>query len=174
MRKRGPHFDRVTRELWLDGRRTRLEPKAAAVLNALIESKAPLSRTFLLDHCWTPESGSDEALTQAVAQIRRALRDDSGAPRYVATIPRHGYRWIYVEREPVDGPRPALRRWILVPAAAGVALLAVALGGGLALMLGRVETETVTIVRRAGGGEVTTTRRASNARETTPASNLSR
>jgi hypothetical protein len=51
-----------------------------------------LTRSELLDACWPIGSGSDEALTQAVAQIRRALGDNSRSPIYLQTVPKGGYR----------------------------------------------------------------------------------
>ena len=71
----------------------KLEPKAADVLALLCaESGTVVSRERLLDCCWDGDSGSDESLTQAVAQIRRAL-EAVGAPReMLTTYPKRGYR----------------------------------------------------------------------------------
>lgn len=158
-------FDPMTREVWRQGRTTRLEPKAAKVLRALLESDGAVSRASLLDHCWTAGTGSDEALTQAIAQIRKALADDPTMPCYVATIPRYGYRWIYspVPRAAAPPARSlSARRW--TPAVAAVLLVTGALGGLFLASLARIDTETVTVIRKADSKEITTRRRASQPR----------
>ena len=37
---------------------------------------------------------TDEALSQAIKSLRRALGDDAARPRYIETVPRHGYRFV--------------------------------------------------------------------------------
>lgn len=85
-------FDTGTGQL-TDGARTRrLEPRAAAVLARLNEARgAVMSRQELLDRCWGIGQGSDEALTQAVAQIRRAF-EELGSPGPIETLTKRGYR----------------------------------------------------------------------------------
>ena len=98
-------IDLEAREVVRGGVIVRLEPKAAAVLRALIAGDgAPVSRERLLDLCWESDQGSDEALTQAIAQIRRALGDDPAAPRFVVTIPKLGYRWMGDRDQPAPQP----------------------------------------------------------------------
>lgn len=94
-------------EILLQDCRSRLEPKALEVLRLLArEPGAVVTRDSLLDGCWPDCTGSDEALTQAVAQIRRAFRDDSRSPSYVQTIPKRGYRLV-ASVEGASSPGPA-------------------------------------------------------------------
>lgn len=80
--------------LVVGGARRPVEPRVMALLRALADEPGEvLSRDDLLDLCWGAE-GSDEALTQAVTQLRKALGDDPRAPRFVETIPKGGYRWL--------------------------------------------------------------------------------
>jgi DNA-binding winged helix-turn-helix (wHTH) protein len=101
--KLGPSIvDFELREVRREGSVTRLEPRAADVLSLLAGAGGRvLSRSELLDACWPNGSGSDEALTQVVAQIRRALGDDSRSPTYLQTVPKGGYR-IVAEVSAVD------------------------------------------------------------------------
>jgi DNA-binding winged helix-turn-helix (wHTH) protein len=89
----GITFDPGTGRLTISSRSTKLEPRAADVLALLCSEQGQLvSRQHLLDTCWTAESGTDEGLTQAIAQIRRAL-ETLGAPReIITTYPKRGYR----------------------------------------------------------------------------------
>jgi len=54
---------------------------------------------------------SDSALSQAIRTIRRALGDDSREPRFIRTVSRHGYRFVYEpvaeEDDAADSPAPA-------------------------------------------------------------------
>ena len=90
-----------------------LEPKAMELL--LFFSQHPgqvLSRDELLSGVWQGLVVGDDALTQAVIKLRRALGDDTREPRYIQTVPKRGYRLI----APVDAaaatgnPAPAARK----------------------------------------------------------------
>jgi TolB-like protein/DNA-binding winged helix-turn-helix (wHTH) protein len=48
----------------------------------------------LLDEVWTGVVVSPDSVYQAVAGLRRALGDDTREPRYIATVPRQGYRLV--------------------------------------------------------------------------------
>ncbi|EGV49861.1 MULTISPECIES: winged helix-turn-helix domain-containing protein [sulfur-oxidizing symbionts] len=48
---------------------------------------------------------SDDALTQVIIKLRKALGDDAKHPRYIQTISKHGYRLItQVENLPLKAP----------------------------------------------------------------------
>jgi DNA-binding winged helix-turn-helix (wHTH) protein/tetratricopeptide (TPR) repeat protein len=91
--------DATSNELSRDGRRRRVEPKVMRVLG-LLSARAPevVARDELLDDVWHGTVVGDEALTQSIIKLRRALGDDARAPTYVETIPKGGYRLI----APVD------------------------------------------------------------------------
>ena len=48
----------------------------------------------LLDKVWTDVAVSPDSVYQAVASLRRLLRDDPKRPAYIATVPRLGYRMV--------------------------------------------------------------------------------
>ncbi|MET0003193.1 MAG: winged helix-turn-helix domain-containing protein [Candidatus Thiodiazotropha sp.] len=69
-----------------------LEPKAALVLKLLVErAGVPVTRQELLDSVWKDVVVSDDALTQVIIKLRKALGDSSRDPRYIQTIPKRGY-----------------------------------------------------------------------------------
>ncbi len=47
-----------------------------------------------LDEVWRGVPVTDEALTQCIKTLRRKLGDDANRPRFIETIPKHGYRFI--------------------------------------------------------------------------------
>jgi hypothetical protein len=67
----------------------------------------------------------DHSLNIAVAKLREALGDSAEAPRFVETLPRRGYRFIYPV-EKAGTPLPPPRRWLRPLWIAALALLAIA------------------------------------------------
>ena len=62
----------------------------------------------LLGAIWPDVAVTENALTQAVSDLRQALGDDPSAPQYIQTVARRGYRFIaQVEAndQPADRPR---------------------------------------------------------------------
>ena len=72
-----------------------LPPKTFELFLELVR-RAPgvLRRQELIDGVWPDEIVNDEALTQRVMLLRRTLGDDPRAPRYIASVPRWGYRLV--------------------------------------------------------------------------------
>ncbi len=68
-----------------------------------------MHRREIFDRVWTDVIVLDSALSQAVRTIRRTLGDDSREPRFISTVSRHGYRFVFpdVVEEEDDGARPA-------------------------------------------------------------------
>src|SRR5437763_15274997 len=72
-----------------------VEPKAFRVLLFLLRNPRRLvSKDELLAAVWNDCSVSENSLTQCVARLRRVLGDDSREPRYIATVPTVGYRFL--------------------------------------------------------------------------------
>lgn len=91
-------------ELRGNGKILRLEPRVADLLHYLAgRAGQPVSRGELLEALWPGMVVSDEALTNAVNKLRRALGDDRLNPRVIETIPKAGYRLI----APVQSCPPA-------------------------------------------------------------------
>src|SRR3954462_4968166 len=59
-----------------------------------------VSKDRFLDEVWRGVPVTDEALTQCIKTLRRQLGDDAARPRFIETVPKHGYRFI----APVAGP----------------------------------------------------------------------
>lgn len=106
------------REVRIDGRALRLDPKSVDVLAMLVAERGrPVSREHLLDRCWADGAGSDEALTQIISQLRAAVGDSSRVQSSIRTLPKLGYLLV------TDDDRPAepvvLRETVVVPASVG-------------------------------------------------------
>ena len=90
-----------------------LTPKAFAVLHRLVEDGGQLvSKEELLRAGWAKTHVSDGVLKAIILEIRRALGDDTAAPRFIETVPRRGYRFI-APRTRAAGYRRRRRRTAL-------------------------------------------------------------
>ncbi len=88
------------------GRGVKLEPKAMSVLVYLADRPGQVvSREALLSAVWPGVVVSDDALTQVVIKLRKALGDAPEKPAYIQTISKGGYRLIApVTRMPESPP----------------------------------------------------------------------
>ena len=100
------------------GEEIELQDLPLRLLVALIErAPALVTREELREVLWPPgiHLDVDASLNTAVARVREALGDEASSPRFVATVPRRGYKFVAaVERGP-DERRPV--RWSLAAAA---------------------------------------------------------
>jgi non-specific serine/threonine protein kinase len=72
-----------------------LEPRTQDVMRYLLRRAGDLvSHDEILGAVWNGTPVSPHALTQAVSQLRRAMKDDRASPRFLETVHRRGYRWI--------------------------------------------------------------------------------
>lgn len=93
-----PELSRIER----DGREVRVKPKSMAVLCSLVAKPGEVqSRRELLDAVWGDVHVSEEVLTQAVAELRRAFGDRARDARVIETVPRRGYRLVAAVGGPV-------------------------------------------------------------------------
>ncbi|HEY8521313.1 MAG TPA: winged helix-turn-helix domain-containing protein [Gammaproteobacteria bacterium] len=69
-----------------------VQPKVMDVLVFLAAHAGELvERDTLLDQVWRRVT-SEEVLTRCISELRRALGDERGSPRYIQTVPKRGYR----------------------------------------------------------------------------------
>jgi DNA-binding winged helix-turn-helix (wHTH) protein len=94
------------RVLIRNGREQPLIPRYFDLLVFLVERRGEaVHRRDIFDRIWSDVVVSDSALSQAIRTIRRVLGDDSREPRFVRTVSRHGYRFVFpdVVEENDDG-----------------------------------------------------------------------
>ena len=78
-----------------DGETRHLEPKVMDILLVLAEHANELvTRNALFEAVWQGQPVSDERLTHVIAELRSALDDDRGHPKFIETVPKRGYRLI--------------------------------------------------------------------------------
>src|SRR5438128_11344408 len=79
--------------LWRGTQPIALTPKAFDVLHYLVTHPDRLvTKDTLLDAVWPEMAISDAVVRIAIGELRRALGDTVQAPRFIATVPRRGYR----------------------------------------------------------------------------------
>jgi TolB-like protein/DNA-binding winged helix-turn-helix (wHTH) protein/Flp pilus assembly protein TadD len=133
----------ASREVFVRGHKAKLPWRTFDVLRLLIQARSEVvSKQEILRHVWGGEFINDSNLTQAVAQIRKALDPPPEGRSYVETIPRIGYRLSltpvilesavtgdaqsleFTEPPTIGQPRTGLfRRWRIAPIALVLSLL---------------------------------------------------
>ena len=105
----GPfRLDPSALELRRDGRPVRIRPQPCRLLVALASRPGELvTRERLRAAAWQDGVyvAFDDGLNSCLKQIRAALGESAGAPRFIETLPRRGYRFAgAVTVEPLHQP----------------------------------------------------------------------
>ena len=135
------HLDPANRRLSRDDAPVEMSSRYLDALLLLVRERGNLvSKDRFMAEVWRGVPVTDEALTQCIRTLRRQLGDDATRPRFIETVPKHGYRFM-AEVEPVTaapepGPEPAGRD----ASVRGALLLGLAgtLGAGVAGVVGGV------------------------------------
>ena len=89
-------LDRTAYELRRNGRAVRLQRIPLDLLFLLVERRGQLvTREEIIERIWGKEVflDTESSINTAVRKLRQALRDQSGAKRFIATVPAKGYRF---------------------------------------------------------------------------------
>ncbi len=117
-------------ELRKNGRKIRLPEQPFQILALLLERPGEVvTREELRQKLWPADTfvDFDHGLNNAINRLREVLNDSAENPRYIETLPRRGYRFIY----PVDSAAAEVPRtvaWWRRPWVAGALLSALATG----------------------------------------------
>lgn len=88
-------LDPAERRLWLDAAPVELNGRYLDALALLVKEQGKLiSKDRFLEEVWHGIPVTDEALTQCIRTIRKQLGDSAASPRFIETVPKHGYRFI--------------------------------------------------------------------------------
>ncbi len=125
-------------ELRKNGVKIKLQEQPLRVLSMLLDHPGEIvTREELQSKLWSNDTFVDfeHGLNAAVKRLREALGDSADNPRYVETLPRHGYRLIIAvegsEQEARPPAVPAASRRRLILWTAGSALLVAAIATAL-------------------------------------------
>ena len=89
------YLDASNRRLSRSGEPIALNSKYFDVLLLLVSRSGQLvEKQSLFDEVWNGLFVTDAALTQCIKDIRKQLGDDALSPRYIKTVPKHGYTFI--------------------------------------------------------------------------------
>lgn len=143
-------LDPAERQLRRGGAAVEVNGRYLDALTLLVREAGRLvTKDRFMDEVWRGVPVTDEALTQCIKSLRRELGDDAARPRFIETVPRHGYRFI----APVTG-RDHAPLSPTTPSAAGRLRLALAgvVGAGLAGLAGGVFYGFVGSAQPGGAG----------------------
>jgi transcriptional activator of cad operon len=89
------NVDPATDQISRNGEVVRIETRAMRLLVCLGEHAGEtVSIDALLNQVWPGVIVTPDSVYQAIASLRRLLGDDAKEPRYIATVPRLGYRLV--------------------------------------------------------------------------------
>ena len=95
-------------ELRKNGVKIKLQEQSFRILAALLRQPGDVvTREELRRELWPSDTfvDFDHSLNAAVKRLRDALDDSAENPRFIETLPRHGYRFIKTQRK---SPTPRL------------------------------------------------------------------
>ena len=88
-------LDPVERRLWRGGALVDVNGRYFDALALLVGDAGKLvSKDRFLEQAWNGIPVTEEALTQCIRTLRRELGDSASNPRFIETVPKHGYRFI--------------------------------------------------------------------------------
>src|SRR5580704_15398830 len=93
-------------ELRKRGIRIKLQEQPFQILSLLLEHPGEVvTREELRQKLWPAHTfvDFDRSLNKAMTKLRSALSDSAESPRYIETIPRHGYRFLALMNLPREG-----------------------------------------------------------------------
>ena len=135
-------LDPRDRRLWRDDEPVELNSRYLDALALLVGEHGRLvSKDRFMGEVWRGIPVTDEALTQCIKTLRKQLGDDAARPRFIETVPKHGYRFIAevvqsggkVMAHPASKPTDSGDWSKLLPIAAGGTV-----GGGMAGLIGGI------------------------------------
>jgi DNA-binding winged helix-turn-helix (wHTH) protein/Flp pilus assembly protein TadD len=104
-----------------DGEDVALSPHLVDILSYLATRSGEIvSKDALLEAFWPEVHVTENTLTRAIADIRKALGDDASEPQFIQTVARRGYRFIVPVRAhedtrrqvPVLAAEDPFREWV--------------------------------------------------------------
>ena len=128
----GFELDPADRRLSRGGVPVELNARYLDALALLVGEPGRLvSKDRFLDEVWRGVPVTDEALTQCIKTLRRQLGDDAANPRFIETVPKHGYRFIAGVESDVERSAPTRATAAATPWSEFLWLGAAGTGGGV-------------------------------------------
>jgi len=99
--------DRTSYRVSEGSRAVEMTPKLLDLLFYFLDRPAVLvTKEELLEGVWPDANVTDNALAQAISDLRDALGDTPSAPRFIKTVARRGYRFVTGVTVDTPAPRP--------------------------------------------------------------------
>ncbi|MEG3181812.1 winged helix-turn-helix domain-containing protein [Sphingomonas sp. LT1P40] len=129
-------LDAANRQLLSDTGPVELNARYFDALALLVSEAGQLvTKDRFLETVWRGVPVTDEALTQCIRTLRRQLGDDATNPRFIETVPKHGYRFIAPleaeQRQAAASEPPAPDAWRRFAPLAGAGTLGAGLAGAI-------------------------------------------
>lgn len=88
-------FEPAERRLTKAGEPVEMSSRYLDALALMLSERGKLvTKDRFMDEVWAGVPVTDEALTQAIRALRKGMGDDAANPRFIETVPKHGYRFV--------------------------------------------------------------------------------
>lgn len=105
--------DPRTWSLSRDGEAVELSPRLVEILAAIVEKNGEIvTKDELLDRFWPGVNISENTLTRAIADIRKALGEQASEPKYIQTLARRGFRFVGAGGASGGGGEDPFQAWV--------------------------------------------------------------
>ena len=122
-------FETRSGELHKNGSKLRIEGQPLQILAMLLDRPGQIvTREELQQTLWSADTfvSFEQGINTGIRRLREVLDDSAQTPRYIETLPRRGYRFIYpMNGKAVASESPIKKRNLQMMLAAGLAVLAV-------------------------------------------------
>lgn len=138
-------FDPTDGRLKSVDKSVKLQPRLSLLLALFIANvNELLTREQLTEILWKDRVVNEDALSRCIAELRSALGDDRQNPKFIETIPKKGYRFIYSLNDPIKKYKVPLFTAILVI----IAIVSLLVFNGSSPQLGFVLQKGLTSAKR--------------------------
>jgi len=108
-------FDENMKTLSSNSQTLLLEPKTSALLGYFCRHpQEDISRDTLLEFVWHGQIVTDGAINRVILKLRKALLDEEKIKKYIATVPKLGYRFIAQVRPVINTPVADITEDVLI------------------------------------------------------------
>ena len=125
------------------------------LLDLLTHAGRVVGKAELFERVWHGVAVTDNALTRAMKDLRRAMGDRASSPRYIDTVARRGYRFVADVRDLPIGRHVTV---MVLPfddlSAAPQAYIADGLADELIAQLGHANPDQLTVIGRASASAI--------------------
>lgn len=97
--------DQSKRELWKQGREIKVRERTFRLISFLIQHRdRAIGKAELVEHLWPDSHVTESSLFECINDARQVLGDSARRSRYIQTVRKVGYKWVYSDVLELEKP----------------------------------------------------------------------